>query len=73
MLSIPKATYETHYLHGNFGPIKVYKKIRKALRKGEKNRRIIKTIQIGGYEFYYHATRGWKKFKIQIDTLNISC
>jgi hypothetical protein len=41
----------------------VFKKVRKALRKGVANRRVIKTIIIGGYEWRYHATRGWRRNK----------
>lgn len=40
------------------------RQIKKAGRKGDHNRRIIKTVVIGDYEFYYHATRGWRKGKI---------
>lgn len=51
------------------------RQIKKAGSKGTKNRRVIKTVRIGGsaasgatpfqgYEFTYHATRGWRKNKI---------
>lgn len=64
MLTIPKATYTIFYLQGNHGPVETLKKIRKAGRKGTPHRRIIKRVVIGGYEFTYHATRGWRKGKI---------
>lgn len=64
MLRIPKAVYETHYLQGNDGPIPVLKKIRKALKKGKPNRRVINVITIGGYVWSYHATRGWRRNKV---------
>lgn len=63
-LSLPRATYTIFYLQGNHEPVPTLKKNRKALRKGERNRRILKTIVISGYEFSYHATRGWRKNKV---------
>lgn len=64
MLTIPKAKYDTHYIHGPEKAVPVLKKVRKALRKGEKNRRVIKVVVIGDYEFSYHATRGWRRSRL---------
>lgn len=40
------------------------RQVKKAGRKGTKNRRVIKTVRIGLYEFTYHANRGWRKNKV---------
>jgi hypothetical protein len=40
------------------------RQIKKALSRGSRNRRIIKVVVIGPYEFSYHATRGWRKNKV---------
>ncbi len=66
-LRIPKSSWTvTKFLTNEKtgDKIPVYKKVRKALRKGTPKRRLIKTFQKDGYEYTYHSTRGWRKNKI---------
>lgn len=44
--------------------IPTLKKVRKSLSKRSKDRRIIQTIVCLGYEFSYHATKGWRKTEV---------
>lgn len=62
-LTVPKAKFEIFYLQGPEGPVTTLRKLRRSGRKGTKNRRIIKIVTEGGYEWSYHATRGWRKNK----------
>lgn len=44
--------------------IPTLKKVRKSLSKRSRDRRIIQTVVRLGYEFNYHATKGWRKTKV---------
>lgn len=63
-LRIPKARYETQFIPGNDGPVPVLKKIRRAGKRGSKSRRIVTSVILHGYEYVYHATKGWRRGKV---------
>lgn len=52
--AIPKAAYDDSH-----------KKIKKCLGHGTRNRRIIREVDHNGFTYRYHATKGWRKNKME--------
>ncbi len=47
------------------GRNRVFERQAKRSMVGKKDRRIILAMDVGNYEYYLHATRGWKMRKVR--------